>query len=289
MNKGMEYTGVSRAVRFKFMLWAGARFLTADKSCPACKEPNTVLVRRKFVVTALRRCPSCELMFRHPKPKQEEVDDFYQEDYTSGFTTDCPTPEELNELTSTSFAGTDRDFSSYVDVLRSIPLAAGSTILDFGCSWGYGSWQLAQAGYKVYSCELSSVRARYAAEKLGCTICTPENLPEKVDCLFSACVLEHLPNPRVMWEMARNVVKPGGVVVHFLPNGNPELEKTDAHYHHHWGLAHLTLISPLALSRMSELYGFTPRCYSSPYNLQEITTRTPGAELGTELLVVATR
>jgi cyclopropane fatty-acyl-phospholipid synthase-like methyltransferase len=40
-------------------------------------------------------------------------------------------------------------------------------VLDFGASWGYVSYQLAAAGYDVYSYELSKVRGGYAKKHLG--------------------------------------------------------------------------------------------------------------------------
>lgn len=279
----------SRLSRIRYLLWASTRFLNADISCPACKEMRTVFVRRKYGVTSLYRCAACELMFRVPKPTPEECHEFYQDEYEQGFTTDCPSPHELKKMKDSSFAGTPKDYAGYIDVLRSIPLPRGSTILDFGCSWGYGSWQIARAGYKVYSFEVSRPRARYAAEMLGCKLCSPENLPEKVDCLFSSHVIEHLTNPRQVWEVARNVVKPGGIVVHFLPNGDPSRERVDMNYHKHWGQVHPLLISPRSLRLMAETYGFVPHCYTAPYDLQEIAAKTAGDETGWELLVVASR
>jgi hypothetical protein len=273
--------------RIRYLLWAASRFVNADKSCPSCKESKVSLLRRKYGVTSLYGCHACHLMYRVPKPKTEECVDFYQSEYEQGFTTDCPAPEELKRLTDCSFAGTPKDYSGYIDVLRAIPLKLGSTIFDFGSSWGYGSWQLARAGYRVYSHEISRPRARYAAEMLACNLFSPEDLPEKVDCLFSSHVIEHLNDPRQMWEVARNLVKPGGVVVLFLPNGDPSRERLDRNYHKHWGQVHPLLISPLALRLMSELYGFTPHCYTSPYNLQQIAVKADGDEAGAELLVVA--
>jgi SAM-dependent methyltransferase len=272
--------------KLKYLGWAAARCLTADKSCPACKGRETALVKRKYLVTALYRCANCELMFRVPKPTVEECDEFYQSDYEQGFTTDCPGTEELERLIANSFAGSAKDYSSYIAVLRAIPLAAGSSILDFGCSWGYGSWQLSRAGYKVYSSELSRPRARYAAEKLGCELTTPETLPEKVDCFFAAHVIEHLPNPRDIWETALAALKPGGKIVLFMPNGEPAREKVYKHYHQIWGLVHPLLLSPAALTRMGEKYGFEVRCYSAPYAAQEIGDGKTRSQTGDELLAV---
>ncbi len=275
--------------RIRYLAWASARFLRASTTCPACNETETVLLRRKYIVTSLYRCPACELMFRVPKPSAAECDSFYQNEYKQGFATDCPAPDELRRLKETAFAGSERDYSGYIDVLRSTGLGEGSTILDFGSSWGYGSWQFARAGYKVYSSEISRPRARYSSENLGCNLCEPQNLPEKVDCFFSSHVIEHLTNPRQIWEIARSVLKPGGTAVLFFPNGDPSCELTNKNYHKYWGLVHPQLISRLAAKRMGELYGFATRCYTSPYNLEEISSKVEGTQSGgLEILVVAT-
>ena len=141
--------------KLRYLLWSASRIINADISCPACGEAKTILLRRKYAVTALYRCPSCEVMFRVPKSSAEASDEFYQNDYTQGFTTDCPTPDNLAKLKGTFFAGTEKDYSGYIKVLQAIGLSPGSTIFDFGCSWGYGSWQMQQSGYRVYSFEVS--------------------------------------------------------------------------------------------------------------------------------------
>jgi 2-polyprenyl-3-methyl-5-hydroxy-6-metoxy-1,4-benzoquinol methylase len=230
-------------------------------------------------------------MFRVPKPSVEELNDFYQSDYKQGFTTDCPAPDVLEKMLATSFAGTEKDYARYVSVLRAIPLAEGSSILDFGSSWGYGSWQLRHAGYKVYSSELSAPRARYSVEKLGCDLRNIKDLPEKVDCFFSAHVIEHLSNPREMWEIARSVLKPGGIAVILMPNGEPRREEIYKHYHKIWGQVHPLLLSPLALTRMGQRCSFDVRCYTAesykaPFNVQEIAAKAQGIQTGGELLAV---
>jgi len=268
----------------RYLLWAASRIAFADKSCPGCGESNTVLLRRKYVVTALYRCPSCEVMFRVPKPSPEREVRFYQRDYKQGFTTDCPAPNELTRLMDCRFVGTEKDYSRYIAVLLAIGLGRGSSIFDFGCSWGYGSWQLSQAGYRVHSWEVSRPRARYAAEKLQCQVCPPGELPERVDCFFSAHVVEHLTRPRLLWQTARDVLKPGGTIVTFLPNGDPSIEQINKNYHQLWNQVHPLLLSPAALTRMGELYGFSTRCFCSPdYNLREVGEDAKGALSGEEL------
>lgn len=267
-------------------MWAALRFLHSETGCPACGSADTKLVKRKYIVTSLYECLNCSLRFRVPKDTVSQNKDFYQERYTAGFTTDCPNDDDLARLKETGFRGSVKDFSVYIEVLQAIGLPLGASVLDFGASWGYGSWQLGQAGFRVFSYEISIPRSRYAAEKLGCnTIGDIYQLPTKVDCFFSAHVIEHLPDPNILWKSARAVLKPEGVLVLFLPNGDPSRER-NAHYHQIWGQVHPLVLTPRALDVLAARNGFVGRSYSSPYNLEEIKGGSSGQVGGNELLYI---
>ncbi len=272
--------------KLNYLAWAAARW-GVDRSCPACRCPNTVLVRRKYLVTALYRCEACCLLFRVPKPNTVHNDEFYQSDYSQGFTTDCPEPGALEALKRSSFRNSDKDFSLYAAILQAAGLRPGQVLFDFGASWGYGSWQLKQAGFRVYSFEISQPRSRYAAQNLDCEMFAPEQLPEKVDCLFSAHVIEHLVNPRILWDAAQLTLKPTGIIVLFTPNGEPARAASDKDYHRLWGLVHPLLLSAEALHLMAADYGYVGRAYSSPYQLAKVAEDRPGQLNGSELLFIA--
>lgn len=272
--------------KLRYLVWAASRW-RMDRSCPACQCPRTVPVKRKYLVTALYRCEACHLLFRVPKPSAVDNNEFYQHDYAQGFTTDCPDPGTLEALKRSSFRNCDKDFSVYTAVLRTAGLRPGQALFDFGASWGYGSWQLKEAGFRVYSFEISKPRSRYAAQNLGCEMCAPEQLPDKVDCLFSAHVIEHLVNPRLFWDVARLTLKPTGFIVLFTPNGEPSRAASDKNYHQLWGLVHPLLLSAEALHVMAEDYGYVGRAHSSPYDLMEVAQDRPGGLHGSELLFVA--
>ena len=108
--------------------------------CPSCGSRRSALLRRKYLVTAVRRCAECALMFRAPTTNPEETIRFYQTEYEQGFTTDLPDRDTLGRLKTTAFKGTERDYASYIDVLTALGVEGGARVLDFGCSWGYGSW-----------------------------------------------------------------------------------------------------------------------------------------------------
>jgi 2-polyprenyl-3-methyl-5-hydroxy-6-metoxy-1,4-benzoquinol methylase len=274
--------------KLRYLLWASSNVLR-ERSCPACASKRFRVVYTKYVVTSLYECSDCYLRYRVPTHRGN-ARRFYEEEYEQGLTTACPTDEDLQRMLVTSFRGTEKDFGPYIEVLKATGLRDGATILDFGSSWGYGSWQFRQAGFSVYSYELSRPRSEYARQKLHCqTVNDWHELPGKVDCFFSAHVIEHLDNPNLLWDVAQECLKPGGVFVCFCPNGNPSLEgdRTTRPYHQLWGNVHPLLITPEFLLLKSREYRFAAELYSSPYNSSRIAAREAEPNpVGDELLLV---
>ena len=213
-------------------------------ACPACKSRKSTLVERKFLVTTLRRCSECELLFRAPTTSSEENARFYQEQYQQGFTTDLPSTDELAFLKRSGFKGTEKDYSYVIAILGQLGLNRGSRVFDYGCSWGYGSWQLAQAGFDVTAFEISCPRSRYAVEKLGVRLnSSSAETDGSFDVFFSSHVIEHVPNPSTMLREGLRLLRPGGLFVCFTPNGSERYRSSNPRsYSRLWGLAHPQLI-----------------------------------------------
>ncbi len=252
--------------KFRYFLWALGQTRHSDRSCPSCASPEVETVQRKSVVTALLECRKCGLRFRVPKDSAAKSRHFYQESYEQGFTTDLPSDNELNEMLACHFKNTVKDYQTYIAVLHAIGVEQGSTVLDFGCSWGYGSWQLREAGFKVYSYEVSKGRAEFARKKLECSIVGDEFVSDSIDCFFSAHVLEHLPDPNLLWHFAERVLSPNGVVVCFLPNGDSRLEAAygSKRYHRLWGQVHPLLVGPGAAASMAKRHAYVSVIHTSP-------------------------
>ena len=227
-------------------------------------------------------------MFRMPKTSPIEDRLFYQDDYER-VTTDLPSTLELEELKRASFGPDWAQLRGLHPLLRAIGVRPGHTIYDYGASWGYGSWQFAQAGYRVYSFEIGRARARYAAEYLDCHVLDePLGVPDRVDCFFASHVLEHLAQPQTLWRIAAQVLRPDGVVVLFMPNGEPRRELHDpVRYHQLWGQVHPLLLTGVSVGAMAAQHGFEAHAYSSPYDLECIAARGPDASTATNSLVVA--
>jgi SAM-dependent methyltransferase len=240
----------------------------------------------------LFECADCGLRFRVPKDDVRSSRSYYENEYDEGFTTRPPEPGDLGRLLKEGFAGHYKDCAPYLEVLSALGLSRGARVLDFGCSWGYGSWQLAKAGFDVVACEISPRNARFASDRLGVRIVEdPSQPPWPVDCFFSSHVMEHLPDPNVIWGAAGRALKADGVFVGFFPNGDPRRREEGAPYPYHevWGKDHPMALTARSLKHIAARHGFHALTYTNPYPLDDIRALRDGDMGGLEALVVARR
>lgn len=268
--------------------------LREGRACPSCGHAESTTIDRKYGVTRLVRCGSCGLLYRLPTTREAEYRRFYQNNYAEGFTTELPSTEKLAEMKRQNFAGTEKDYSTYLAVLRALGAAAGDRVLDFGCSWGYGSWQFAQAGFSVKAYEISENRRAFAKRHLGVTVYSSQDeIDGEFDLFFSSHVLEHIPAVSRVIELAGHVLKPGGWFVAFTPNGSSAYRQANPRaWSNAWGFVH-----PLFLDEVFYQSAFQGRRHliaSSPYDMAEIAAWAKGQESpktlrldGSELLVAA--
>lgn len=210
-----------------------------------------MVVDRKWIVTSLRRCSSCGLLFRTPTTSAEESARFYQAEYQEGFTTHLPSEDELTRLLSGGFKNTEKDYRAYIDVLVALGGVPGDRVVDFGCSWGYGSWQLKAKGFVVQGVEVSRDRCRFARTRLNIDAYeSMVQLKSGFDYFFSAHVIEHVPSVAKFIETARELLRPGGIAVIFTPNACA-IRRARAHtsFHKLWGLVHPQLIDEVFVAK----------------------------------------
>mgnify|MGYP003674642620 CR=1 FL=1 len=239
-------------------------------ACPSCGGDAGEVVDRKYVVTALRRCGECGLLYRTPTTTAEENAKFYQSDYEENTTTDLPDASRLEELKAENFASLSTSYLGYIEVLRMLGARDGQTVMDFGCSWGYGSHQLQKAGFKVESFEISKPRAQYARDRLGIATLELEAIPSSVYDVFLSChVIEHVPSVEDMMVLGERVLKPGGMFVAFTPNGSMAFRAQDREvWHRSWGFVHPQLIDDRFLTQASSRRAFVAA--SVPYPLEAL-------------------
>lgn len=254
-------------------------------SCPSCGNHSSSVVKRKYLVTTLRRCLTCHLLYRAPTTSPVENERFYQYEYQQGFTTEMPSPEKLAQLMKDGFKNSEKDFSIYIAVLKSLGLGRGATLFDFGCSWGYGSWQLKQL-FDVCSFEISRIRADYGKEYLGIDIAWDiDSVKGSFDVFFSAHVLEHVPNVKQIIELGMRSLRKGSFFVAFTPNGSKDYQKKAPwQWNKAWGLVHPNLLDDkFYRHRFRELSYLIA---SIPYDLKTIADWSCSVRYGCEQRVL---
>ncbi len=212
-------------------------------SNPNCGSMASRLIQRKNIITQLRRCTSCELLFRTPTDDPASNLAFYESKYAQGFTTETPLDADLKRLKESQFSGTEKDYSYYIRVLQDLGLPPGAAIFDYGCSWGYGSYQFGSAGFNVVSFEIAPTRRKYARQKLGVHVIedmeiAATTLQGTFDCFFSSHVLEHVPSPAQAFKYALRLLRTGGLFVSFTPNGSSEHRAASLNWKKLWGEVH---------------------------------------------------
>jgi 2-polyprenyl-3-methyl-5-hydroxy-6-metoxy-1,4-benzoquinol methylase len=233
---------------FADSLWK--RLRGVDCACPNCGSTRFAIVDRKYIITELRRCEGCRLMYRAPSDDQTENEEFYQEKYSQGFTTELPDEAEIEELLAKNFATPKHSYSYAISLLKALGLGRGRRVFDYGCSWGYGSWQMRQSGMDVVAFEISRLRSEFARKRLGLNMVSqvpaPSNLGElagSFDCFFSSHVVEHVPRPAAVIELAQALLKPGGYFLAITPNGSDLYRRAaPLNWHLAWGKVHPNMI-----------------------------------------------
>lgn len=231
--------------------------------CPSCAHTSHQVVKRKSLVTALVRCGACGLLYRTPTDPPSFAEDFYQEEYDGDFATILPSDAELQRLKATAFAGSPLDYAPQVQWLKALKVPAGARVLEYGASWGYGVWQMREAGYDAIGFEVSRPRARAGSAKLGVTILDdPAQIPGDCDVFISRHVLEHVPSPQQAIQLAKSVLRDDGLFIAATPNGCMARCEADARtYHRAWGMVHPQLLDDV----------FYERCFAdNPYLLATV-------------------
>ena len=118
-------------------------------------------------------------------------------------------------------------------------------MFDHGCSWGYGSWQMAAEGFDVTAYEISRPRAEFAADRLGVRLSEiSQEAQHSYDFFFSSHVIEHVPNPSQLLRDGLRLLRQGGVFVAVAPNGSQEFRSSAGRtWSSLWGQVHPQLIS----------------------------------------------
>jgi SAM-dependent methyltransferase len=193
-------------------------------------------------------CQNCHLYFRYPVDKKETNAAFYQTEYKEKdkITTDLPDKPMLDRMIREGFQTANKNGDRYLNLFaRLFPGVKSLNIIDYGCSWGYLTYQFKQAGHRVQGYEISEPRADYGRKNLDVEIFSDENrMSGSNHIFFSSHVIEHHPDIRGMIRLAKSLLINGGYFIAFCPNGSPAYrERFPQAFHRAWGKVHPNYLS----------------------------------------------
>ncbi len=235
--------------------------------CDLCGERETATL---FVGTDRRfgapgeypvvQCTSCGLVRLNPRPTQDALNDLYETHYPSEVVgapdLGLPRWQPLRRLWH-------RVAGNYTD--RLIARASG-TVLDVGCAYGKFLLPLKQKGCEVYGVEVNPrcvefCRAAGLSVSSG-TIEEAQVADASLDCVILSQVLEHVGSPTRTLKAIHRILKPGGRVFVFCPNGEGYLRDLFGKNWHGWHIPfHLYVFTRQTVARVAEEAGFSvARC-----------------------------
>ncbi len=276
--------------KYQFLLKTLVKYAKLQSTrCPYCNGDRTTVVQWKNRILQLRRCDECSLNFRFPKDEPGENLGFYQKKYQQDNVTDLPREEDLPFHISDHFKSVGRDLTTHLKTIRAI--VPDGSVLDYGCSWGYGVYQFSQAGYQATGFEISRPRVEYGTRALKVNLTSDlAALPsEGFNMIYSAHVLEHIPDPQASLLTFQKLLKPGGKLFLYVPNCSGEQARRLGVK---WGQMinekHVLALTAEFFHRNLPRHGFSTEFCSSPYQYPPRPYEKDWDASGEELLVVGT-
>lgn len=207
--------------RLKFALkMLYARFDSKRSPCPYCSSYLYSFIQRKKLLIQVRKCRACGLIYRWPIDDLGKSYNFYKYGYKEHKIT-LPSLETLEMLLQKKFKCTEWDKTHRIDFMRHLIECRGK-LLDFGCSWGYSTYQYMSMGFDVWGLDISRKRVEFGRINLGLNLCSGWEELENTyfDVIIADHTLEHLYNFRETLEEFKMHSKVGSKLIIFVPNGN---------------------------------------------------------------------
>lgn len=264
-----------------------------SKDCPYCRSRATRQIGSNAILSHVRACEACHLMFRWPKQTDKFNKVFYQLNYIklASENMHLPTPHEVGLLLKSNFAGHPTALGVKCDIVKRLKPAG--RLFVYGANWGYEVAQFAHAGYEAIGYEVSGPRAEFACQQLGVSVFQDiESIRAKgpYDVIYCSHTLEHLPNPDSVLRLFENLCAKTGCVVIFVPNcGGDNARKQGVQWGPFSSSLHPLSYQAAFFAQALPKYGFNAvSTFSDPYDLELIerlsSQKNPA---GDELLVIA--
>jgi len=171
------------------------------RTCPFCSSER---ISMKYIESNVYSCKKCRLWFRNPLPVKEELDLYYEKDYSD---------ENIKKGTTRQAGTTILLAERYIKNLQKELRLDFAKIraLDFGAGLGSISTVLKEKGAEVIAVEKNEKAQKFIRAK-GINVLhnIPALPPDAFDLLICIDVVEHLREPWLILRQLYSLLKPGG-------------------------------------------------------------------------------
>jgi 2-polyprenyl-3-methyl-5-hydroxy-6-metoxy-1,4-benzoquinol methylase len=235
-------------------------------SCDLCGIDNPSVLL-SHTGSTLVRCNNCGLIYFNPQPTEEALREYYSSESEGGYAEDMV--GRWGELTSERMPSLLNELAFLETSLRS-GLHKGSAskeqirFLEIGCALGYLLYAAKSIGWDAVGVDSCKPAADWAHQHLNLKIIVGtledavETLPkEGFDIVLMSHILEHTCSPTSTLQAVHHLLKPDGIVVVYVPNGDGIQARHDfsAWEWYHFP-SHLYYYSPQTLSLLLKKIGF---------------------------------
>jgi SAM-dependent methyltransferase len=190
--------------------------------CPVCGQPTpdssclfSVHTISKYNVV---KCGRCKLVFTCPRPRPEELDEFYKAAYfrkTCAMSLGYEDYRGLGEINARRMWG--------VMKAKYLGSRTGGRLLDVGCATGGFLSEASRDGWRCTGVEMSAEAVDIAGREFGLEVLhgglSTEALGDRrFDVITMWHVLEHMIEPMTALKRACELLVPGGMLFVELPN-----------------------------------------------------------------------
>lgn len=231
----------------------GAEF-SSYIDCPVCSSRDYTYAFSKNGFDFVK-CRHCTLLHVNPQLKGEVQDSIYKSSRTA---------EQwiaVQQNKKEQAWNTSNKFMPALEQLNALRSEKGR-LLDVGCSIGQFLNLAEQDGWQVEGVELNAEASKVAQEEYGLTVHNSklEDIgfeEQSFDVITLWGIFEHLTDPNFMLQTVRGLLKPGGLVLFFVPNGNGlVIRMTRDNNSTVSGRAHLWYFTPNTMTKILENNGF---------------------------------
>lgn len=162
-------------------------------------------------------CSSCGFAHFWPKPTPEELATYYAQSFYETHSPSDWFDKEASEESYWQIEHADR-LNGFTELLEQ----RVGKLLDIGCGAGWLLAYAAERGWEVLGIEPSRTAWELASRRANVRLGTFPEVDVSDGAPFDAVhlklVMEHVPDPAVILDAVRNVLRPGGVVCVEVPN-----------------------------------------------------------------------